>query len=159
PLRQILPIIVGVCVLVLGTLVLVFLLSQAPWHAVFLPMTITAMILTLAYNPQFALLLSFSLAFVMAVVLGTKVEHLLVQMGGLAAVILLLRHVRTRTHLVHVASVAGLAYLAMTVATGLLTGQTWQLVLLDAIRHFWWGALAGFLLTGLLPVVERCFNL
>ncbi len=154
-----LPMICGVCVLVLGTLALGFVLSQAPWHAVFLPMTITAMMLTLAYNPQFALLLSFSLSFAMAVVLGTNVDHLLVQMSGLATVILLLRHVRTRNHLVQVASGAGLAYLAMTVATGLLTGQTWQLILFDAVRHFAWGSLAGFLLTGLLPLVERCFNL
>src|SRR5204863_7581488 len=114
-------------------------------HALLLPLPLTAMMLPLAYNPQFALLLSFSLAFAMAVVLGTNVEHLLVQMGGLAAVILLLRHVRTRTHLVQVASGAGLAYLAMTIATGLLTGQAWQLTLFDAIRHFAWGSLAGFL--------------
>ena len=158
-LGQSLPMICGVCVLSLVTLGLALFLSLPPWHAVFLPMTITAMILTLAYNPQFALLLSFSLAFAMAVVLGARVDQLLVQMGGLAAVILLLRHVRTRTQLVQVASGAGLAYLAMTVATGLLTGQTWQLIFADALRHFLWGSLAGFLLTGLLPLVERCFNI
>ncbi len=156
---QSLPMISGICVLVLGTLILSMVLSQPPWHAVFLPMTITAMILTLAYNPQFALLLSFSLSLAMAVVLGTRVEDLLVQMAGLAAVILLLRHVRTRTHLVQVAGGAGLAYLAMTVATGLITGQTWQLILFDALRNFACGTLAGFLLTGVLPLVERCFNL
>ncbi len=51
---QSLPMICGVCVLVLATLVTGMYLSQAPWHAVILPMTITAMVLTLAYNPQFA---------------------------------------------------------------------------------------------------------
>ncbi len=64
--------------------------------------------------------------------------------AGLATAILLLRHVRTRTHLVQVAAGAGLAYLAMTVATGLLTGQTWQLI---AHRRrcatSLWGTLAG----------------
>ncbi len=158
-LGQSLPMICGVCVLVLGTVVLGLLLSAAPWHAVFLPMTITAMILTLAYNPQFALLLSFSLSFVMAIVLGTHVETMLVQMGGLAAVILLLRNVRTRTHLVRVACGAGAAYVVLTIATGLLSGQNWQFICSDAIRHFLCGALAGFLLTGFLPLVERCFNL
>ena len=53
---------------------------------------------------------------------------------------------------------AAAAYVIMTVATGLLTGQTWQLVLADSVRHFLCGSLAGFLLTGLLPVVERCFG-
>ena len=46
----------------------------------------------------------------------------------------------------------------MTVATGLLTGQTWQLISVDAARHFLWGVLAGFLLSGVLPLVERCFG-
>src|SRR5262249_48795307 len=60
----------GICFLVLATLFLGLILNEAPWHAVFLPMTLTAMILTLAYNPQFALLLSFSLSLALAVVLG-----------------------------------------------------------------------------------------
>src|SRR5581483_162758 len=69
------------------------------------------------------------------------------------------RNVRTRTQLVQVATAAGLVYFAMTVATGLLTGQTCALMLTDALRHFMWGSLSGFLLTGLLPVVERCFGI
>src|SRR5262245_44162457 len=113
-LAQSLPMICGVSILVMITLVLAMWLSQAPWHAVFLPLTFTAMVLTLAYNPQFALLMSFSLSFTVAIVLGTQVEPLLVQTGGLAAAVLLLRHVRTRTQLVQVASYAGLAFAALT---------------------------------------------
>jgi cyclic-di-AMP phosphodiesterase PgpH len=158
-LAQNLPMIAGVCVLALMTVVLGSLLGQPPWHAELLPITFTAMVLTLAYNPQFALLMSFSLVLGLTVVQGTTVEHLLQGMGGLATAILLLRNVRTRTQLVQVATGAGLAYFAMTIATGLLTGQTCALMLSDAVRHFMWGSLAGFLLTGLLPVVERCFGI
>src|ERR1043166_5185881 len=154
-----LPMIAGVCVLVLVTVVLGTLLNQPPWHAGLLPLTFTAMVLTLAYNPQFALLMSFSLLLGLTVVQGTTPYHLLEQMGGLATAILLLRNVRSRTQLVKVATFAGLAYLAMTVATGLLTGQTWSLITIDALRNCMWGALAGFVLTGLLPVVERCFGI
>lgn len=156
-LCQNLPMITGVCVLGLLTLCLGLLLHQPPWHALFLPLTVTAMIITLAYNPQFALLMTFGLCFGMSVVVGARVEHLLPLMGGLAGAILLLRHVRTRTQIVQVAAWAGLAYLALTIATGLLTHQPWSLILTDAVHNFVWGALAGFLLTGLLPVVERCF--
>lgn len=158
-LAQSSPTIAGVCLLVVVTLVLGALLDNPPWNAVFLPLTVTAMVLTLAYNPQFALLLSISLALAMTVVLGTRVPHLLQQMAGLAAAVLLLRNVRTRTQLVEVAALAGGAYLMMTLATGLLTGQTWQLILADCIRHFLCGTLAGFLLTGMLPLVERCFGI
>src|SRR5207244_5152186 len=44
------------------------------------------------------------------------------------------------------------------VAAGLLSGQTPRLILFEAGRHLAWGALAGFLLTGGLPLVERCFS-
>src|SRR5262245_54581751 len=158
-LAESLPRIAGVCVLVLLTFCLSLLLSQAPWHAVILPLTITAMVLTLVYNPQFALLMSLSFALGMTAVLGTSVERLLEQMAGLATCILLLRNVRTRTQLVQVASFAGGVYAAMTLATGILTGQTWCLIGVDSLRHFLWGSLAGFLLTGLLPLVERCFGI
>lgn len=158
-LSQNLPMIAGVCVLTLMTLVLGTLLSQPPWNAALLPLTFTAMVLTLAYNPQFALVMSFTFVLALGVVLGTTVEDVLEHMAGLAAAILLLRNVRSRTRLVQVATAAGAAYFAMTLATGLLTGQTWSLILIDAARNFMWGSFAGFLLTGLLPVVERSFGI
>ncbi len=158
-LAESVPTITAVCALVFLTLVLGVLLSLPPWYAVFVPMTVTAMVLTVAYNPQFALLMSFSLTLAMTVLLGTDMSHLLVQMSGLATAVLLLRNVRTRTRLVKVGVAAGAVYALMTLATGLLSGQTWQLIGSDALRHFLWGSLAGFLLTGCLPLVERCFGI
>ncbi|MBI3823838.1 MAG: HDIG domain-containing protein [Planctomycetes bacterium] len=157
-LGQSLPMIVGICMLILTTLVLGTVLSQPPWNALLLPMTFTAMVLTLAYNPQFALMMMFALELALTVVLGSSVDAVLIHMCGMATAILSLRHVRTRTQLVQVASTAGLACLATTVATGLLSGQTWSLTLTDAFRCFVCSALAGFVLTGLLPLVERCFT-
>src|SRR5205823_3489746 len=61
-LAQSLPKILAICGLVVVTLALGFLLSRPPWYAVIIPLTVTAMVLTIAYNPQFALLMSFSLA-------------------------------------------------------------------------------------------------
>jgi putative nucleotidyltransferase with HDIG domain len=54
---------------------------------------------------------------------------------------------------------AGVAYLAMTVATGLYAEQTWRFIAFDAGRALAWGTLAGFLVSGMLPLVERCFNI
>lgn len=158
-LARSLPIISGVCVLVLITLGLGLLLSRAPWHAAFVPLTMTAMVLTIVYNPQFALLMSVSLALSMTVVLGGDLSDLLQLLGGLASSVLLLRKVRSRTGLVKVGMGAGLACLLMTTATELLSGQEAALILSDDFRHFLWGTLAGFLLTGLLPLVERCFGI
>jgi hypothetical protein len=156
-LAQSLPKVVGVCALVLLTLALGLVLSRATWHAVLVPLTMTALVLTIAYNPQFALLMSLSLTLATIVSLGGKLNDLLVAMGGQATAILVLRGVRTRTRLVEVGATAGLAYLAMTLATELWTGQTWRLIAYDAGRGLLWGTLAGFLASGLLPLVERCF--
>jgi len=158
-LAQSLPKITAVCLLVVATVGMGLLLSRPPWYAVLIPLTVTAMILTISYNPQFALLMSFSLALATTVALGNGLNQLLVQMGGLATAVLLLRNVRTRTRLVEVAAGAGVAYLSMTIATELLTGQTWSMMAFDAGRHFAWGTLAGFLLSGCLPLVERAFGI
>jgi putative nucleotidyltransferase with HDIG domain len=152
-----LPKIAGVCALVLLAIVLGMLLSRASWHAVLVPLTVTALILTIAYNPQFALLMSLSLTLAAIVALGGKLNDLLVAMGGQATAILVLRSVRTRTRLVEVGALAGLAYLAMTAATELHAGQPWRLIVVDAAGALLWGTLSGFVVSGLLPLVERCF--
>jgi putative nucleotidyltransferase with HDIG domain len=156
-LAESLPKVAGVCALVLLTLVVGLLLARPPWHAVLVPLTVTALVLTIAYNPQFALLMSLSLTLAMVITMGGRFGDLLVSMGGQATAILTLRSVRSRTRLVEVGAVAGGAYLAMTVATEMYTDQTWRLILFDSGRGLAWGTLAGFLVSGLLPVVERCF--
>jgi putative nucleotidyltransferase with HDIG domain len=150
--------IIGVCALVVLTMALCLALSGPPWHAVLIPLTLAAMILTIAYNPQFALLMSVSLSLATTIAIGAGLEQLLIQMGGLATAVLLLRNVRTRTRLVQVGAGAGLACMAMTFAAGLLSGQAWRFMWAEGGRHFLWGCLAGFILTGGLPLVERCFS-
>jgi putative nucleotidyltransferase with HDIG domain len=89
--------------------------------------------------------------------LGGKMSDLLVALAGQAMAVMVLRNVSTRTRLIQVGGLAGLSYLAMTVATELYHGQSWQMIAYDGLRGLAWGLLAGFLVTGLLPLVERCF--
>jgi putative nucleotidyltransferase with HDIG domain len=154
-----LPKIIGVCLLVLLTLVLSIVFSHSPWYAVLIPLTVTALVLTIAYNPPFALLLSLTLSLATTVALGGNLHHLLVEMGGLATAVLSLRRVRTRTRLVMVGFAAGVVYLLMSVGTGILGEQNWLFVTFDAVRSLVWGTLAGFLVSGCLPLVERAFNI
>jgi len=148
----------GVCTIVLLTLVIgLFLCHEVCWHVVLIPLTVTALILTVAYNPPFALLMSLSLSLAMIVMLDGSLNDLLVAMGGQATAILTLRSIRSRTRLVKVGIGAGLAYLAMTLATELYTGQTWDLIVSDSIWALVWGVLAGIIVSGLLPLVERSF--
>src|SRR5207245_584755 len=82
------PKISAVCVLVMITLALGLLFNRPPWCAVLIPLTVMVMVLTLAYNPQFALLLAFSMALAMTVSLDADLNQLLVQMGGMATAVL-----------------------------------------------------------------------
>jgi putative nucleotidyltransferase with HDIG domain len=158
-LAQSLPKIAGVCVLVLMTLALAMVMSRTPWYAVLIPLTVTALVLAIAYNPPFALLLSLTLSLATTVALGSNLHQFFVQMAGLATAVLSLRSVRTRSRLVLVGLTAGVVYLLMTIGTGLLAEQMPLFVTFDAIRNLVWGAVAGFLVSGALPLVERCFNI
>ncbi|HEX4588711.1 MAG TPA: HDIG domain-containing protein, partial [Gemmataceae bacterium] len=148
----------SMCALAAVTLGLAIVLSHSPWYALLIPMTLTAMVLTIVYNPPFALVMSFSLALMASLALGAGLDHFMVQMGALAPVVLLLRRVRSRTGLVKVAFGAGAACVLMTVAIGTLGGQTSKFIAADAGRHLLWCMLAGFVLCGGLPAVERAFG-
>ncbi|MGL6097282.1 MAG: HDIG domain-containing metalloprotein [Fimbriiglobus sp.] len=148
----------GVCVLLVGTFALAVWLSRPPWHAAAVPLTLTAMVLTIAYNPPFALFMSVCLGILLALAQGTDLAPLLVQIGGVGTAVLALREVRTRTRPAEVGIAAGVALALMTAATDVLSGQTAGFVLTDAGRNLVWGAAAGFILTGILPLVERAFG-
>lgn len=154
-----LPNVLAVCGLSLATMLLGLILNQTAPLAILIPLTVTALILTIAYNPQFALFLSLSLTLSLLITTGGKFGYLLIALGGQTTAILMLEHVRTRTRLVEVGAMAGVAYLAMTVATELYTRQGWRLILIDGGLSLLWGTLAGFVVSGLLPLVERCFGI
>src|SRR5262249_51017686 len=106
----------------------------------------------------FALVMTIGLTLTALVATGARLSDLLVAMGGQTTAILVLRSVRTRTRLVEIGAIAGIAYAGMTVATGLHSGQTWTLTTMDSLRGLAWGVLSGFLVSGMLPLVERCFG-
>ncbi len=72
------------------------------WDAELVPVAIAAMIVAIAYNPNFALMVTFALSLLTCVALGTDLAHFLVLMGGTAAGVLTLSEVRTRTKLIKV---------------------------------------------------------
>jgi putative nucleotidyltransferase with HDIG domain len=156
---QNLPRMIGMSVQAVITVALALLLARSPWQAQSVPLTVTAMVFTLAFNAPFALLMSFCLALVCTVAAGIGVGPFLVQMGGLATVVLILRDVRTRARLVQVSATAGVAFAAMTAATGLAGEQSVRWVGFDAGRQLLWALLAGFILSGMLPLIERLYGI
>jgi len=151
--------ITALCALVVAAIGLVRLVALQPWDAELIPIAITAMVLAVAYNPHFALMVTFALCLLTSLALGTGIGHFLVIMGGTAAGVLTLNEVRTRTKLIKVGATAALGYFVLTWATGLWQNQAVGLVASDSLWRAGWGLMAGFFLGGSLPFVETSFGI
>ena len=151
--------IASLCGLVIAAITLVRLLALQPWDAELIPVALSAMILAIAYNPHFALMVAFALCLLTSLALGTGISHFLVLMGGTAAGVLPLNDVRTRTKPIKVGAAAALGYFVLTWATGLWADQPIRLVAIDSFWRAGWGLMAGFFLGGSLPFVESAFGI
>lgn len=151
--------IVTLCSLAVATVGIARLLSLQPWDAEVIPVALTGMVLAIAYNPHFALMVSFALCLLINLSLGTGISHFIVMMGGTAAGVLPLTEVRSRTKPIQVGASAALGYFLLTWATGLWQSQPIALVASDSLWRAGWGLMAGFFLGGLLPFVESAFGI
>ncbi len=151
--------IASICSLSVGSLGLAHLLSLQPWDAELVPVAIAAMILAIAYNPHFALMVTFALTLLTSVMMGAGIGHFLVLMGGTSVGVLCLHEVRTRTKIIKVGVLCSLGYGVLTWATGLWHEQPINLVAVDSLWRAGWGLMAGFVLGGSLPFVENGFKI
>jgi hypothetical protein len=150
-----------------ATLLLLVIVSAAmacwawpyPWRAEIVPVLIFGMTCGIAYKRELSLLLSTSLLVFLGLVAGYPLGEFVVLVGAAATSILLLGRIRSRSKLIKVGFVTGLATLALSLMTGLLEGQSlaeplWNI----SIRHSLWAFAAGFFVTGLLPFIESVFG-
>jgi hypothetical protein len=149
----------AVCGLIVAAMVIVRLLAGTSWDAELVPVAIAAMILAVAYNPYFALMVTFGLCAMTTLTMGAGMDHFLILMGGTAAGVLTLDEVRTRTKLIKVGATAALGYFVLTWAAGLFQDQPMALVVRDSLWRAGWGLMAGFFLGGSLPFIETTFGI
>ena len=148
-----------ICGLVIIALAVNRLIAAQTWNAEIVPVAIVGMIVAIAYNSAFAMMITFSLALLTCITLGTQIPHFLVVMGGTAAGVLTLSEVRTRTKLIKVGAIASATYFLITWATGLWQDQPLELVRADSLWRAGWGLMAGFLLGGSLPFIENALGI
>ncbi len=149
----------SICSLSVVALGVARLLAIQPWDAELVPVAIAAMILAIAYNPHFALMVTFALSLLTTVGMDSGIGHFLVLMGGTSMGVLCLHEVRTRTKLIKVGALCALGYAVLTWATGLWHEQPIGLVAVDSCWRAGWGLMAGFFLGGSLPFVETGFGI
>lgn len=129
------------------------------WRAELLPILIFGQITAIAYQQELALLLSGMLAFIVVMGLGLGMGEFLVLFGVTATAVLQIGHIRSRSRLIHIGFFSGLVAVLITVGASLTANQPLSLALLEAgVRNGAWTLAAGFIMTGLLPFVERIFG-
>ncbi len=148
-----------ICGLVILALAVVRILAAQTWNAEVVPVAIAGMMVAIAHNQGFAMMVTFGLSILTSIALGTEVPHFLVVMGGTAAGVLTLGEVRMRTKLIKVGATAALTYFFMTWATGLWQDEPLELVRNDAFWRAGWGLMAGFFLGGSLPFIENALGI
>ncbi|HWA97242.1 MAG TPA: HDIG domain-containing protein, partial [Pirellulales bacterium] len=149
-------------ILLVGSIAAVALVrwvSADPWRAELIPLLLFGMTMAIAYHRDVALLLSVALALIVVTATGHGLGEFMILMSVVASAIVQLGHIRSRSKLIKVGAVSAIVALACTIGVGLLDEQPLEWPLLNyATRNALWTLAAGFLITGLLPMIEKLFG-
>ncbi len=157
----------GVLALAVGTVFLALCVSADPYRAEIAAVILFGMIVAIAYRQELALLFAGVISWIVVLALGGDLPRFLMLFGATAAAALSLWRVRSRSKLVYVGLFAGGVAALLDLAMKLIDNQPLRLIdnqslnwsiLRDAGHQFLWAVAAGFIMTGLLPFVERLFG-
>jgi len=140
-------------------LTLASLMSADPWRAEMIPLLLLGMTVAIAYRPELALVVSISICALLATTGQHSTGGFGLLTGTVVVAVLLLGRIRSRSKLIQVGLAAAVVAFLLTIGAGVLDEQPLDRPLLElAARHALWTCVAGFLITGLLPFVERAFG-
>jgi len=148
---------------VLALLVLTVALARwgaaDPWRAELVPVLLFGQTIAIGYRREMALMLTAIAALVLAMALGQGFAVLLLLLGVSTTAIVQLGRIRNRSKLIYVGLIAGLIAFPLTVVLAVLDNQPLgQAVWITALCNMLWTWGAGFLITGLLPFIEKAFD-
>ena len=133
-------------------------ITSAEWEI--LPLLLFVMLISVIYSWQLATILSVFMTIVIVCGSGGNVDAFIILLGTSIAASVQLGRLRTRAKLVFVGFVAGLVAASLTIALGIQGDRILCMPLfIDAGLNFLWAWLAGLLVTGLLPFIEKQFGI
>jgi len=134
-------------------------LSRDAWRAEIVPLVLFGLTVAIAYGRELALLLTFAVTGVVAIVTGKSVAPFLVLLAVIATAIMLLGNIRSRLRLIQICLETGVVAVILGLGMAALEGQPFsQRLVIDALSLGGWTLAAGFVITGLLPLIERGFG-
>jgi putative nucleotidyltransferase with HDIG domain len=130
-----------------------------PWRAEILPLMLFGMTAAIVHGRELGVLLCGVLALVLALAVSDGLSEFVLLMGVGTTASLYLGRIRTRSKLIYVGLFSGGVAALLTASLGMIDYRPLSRALLwDATRNGLWAVAAGFLMTGLLPSVERLFG-
>jgi cyclic-di-AMP phosphodiesterase PgpH len=140
------------------------LLAAGSLRAEIVPLLAVVMTLAIAYNQVLGALTGFSLALLLTLSTGGNVGDFVLPMGAMAASVVQLNQVPSRSKLVVVGFWTALAYLFVDWGIAIIQSQRlgrlwtdWYLIS-DSLSATGWCLATGFLVAGSLPFVEKLFG-
>jgi len=141
------------------TVMICLLAAADSWQAQVVPLLLFAMTIAIAYDEDLALLLAAEVALVVVLGLGRGLPEYVTLVAAAAAMVFWMGRIRSRSKLIYVGLWAGAVAMFTQVGANLLHERPFDLQMVyEAGRTCIWTILAGFLMTGLLPFVERWFG-
>ena len=119
------------------------------------PLIFFAQAATLIYSWEISFLFAFIANLILILAGLGDVGSFLMMMGAISMVICLSRDVRRRSRLVTAAFFGGVTIFCLSFSIGLLKEQEWHHLLVESSIRMAWVLAAGFLVTGILPCLEK----
>lgn len=143
----------------MATVAVARLAAEDQWRAESVPLLLFGMTAAIVYQREMALLLSGVLAMLIVLAAGSGLGGFLSLLAVTAAAVLNLDSIRTRSKLIYVCLFAAAVAFLWHLATNLLDNQPFSRQLVrEAFFSGLWAVAAGFIMTGLLPFIERAFG-
>ncbi len=140
------------------------LLAIGSWRAEIMPLLTAVMILAVAYNQVLAALTGFSLSLLLTLSTGGNVGDFVLMMSAIAAAVVQLNQVASRSKVVIVGFWTGMIYLFVAYGVAIIDSQRlgrlwtdWNLHA-DSLSAAGWCFATGFLVAGSLPFIEKLFG-
>jgi putative nucleotidyltransferase with HDIG domain len=156
---------------VVATVVLSWLTATDLLRAEIVPLLLFAMTMAIAYDKELALLLATSVALIVAFSLEMGLPRFVILTSGVAGAVLLLGRIRSRTKLIYVSLFTGIVVMLTVLGVGALSGQAYGAsvvpepndsflyrIVLGCLRFGFLSLVAGVLMSGLLPFIEKVFE-
>lgn len=154
--------------------------NRYEWRGAIIPMVLFGATIAIAYGRELSLLITAAVSLGVTLALGQSLPDFVILFATASTTILLLGRIRSRTKLIYVGLAAGVVATLTTLGVSTLVGRTFgwfgvgrlpinelddwlqqSFVLRQICGAVWYGicaALAGVLMTGLLPFIEKLFD-